>query len=112
MATFESAGRRKGSTPDVSQVGGTDWREEFLGGSPEAEAQIIEAFASQINEIQASIKSRARPPLPRRGFHAKTQAGVTNAEFRILPSVPAHLRVEPFIPSAVYVTCEGWPSAS
>jgi hypothetical protein len=112
MATFGSAGGSQGSPPEVSHVSGTDWREEFLGGSPEAEASVIEAFSSQINEIQAALRTRARPPLLRRGFHAKTQAGVTNAEFRILPSVPAHLRVGPFIPGAVYPAMVRFSNAS
>ncbi|MGH9461904.1 MAG: peroxidase family protein, partial [Vicinamibacteria bacterium] len=86
----------------ASQTAGTNWQEVYLGGSPEAEADIVQAFVSDIKRVQAQIKTTAKASEIRRAFHAKMHLGVTNAEFRILPDIPPELCVGFFRPGAKY----------
>lgn len=75
---------------------GVGWREQFIGGSREAEAAAFEDFARQINEIQARQDS-----MPRRALHAKAHMGINNAEFRVVEDLPPGFDVPPFLPGAI-----------
>lgn len=81
---------------------GQGWREVPLGGSQSREDELIRGFGSQMNHIQALVKARQHAPVVRRGQHAKIQAGITNAEFRVAADVPADLRSRLFEPGATY----------
>jgi hypothetical protein len=91
---------------------GTGWREIYLGGSPAAEARLIESFAEQIGRVQADVKEREHAPTIRRAFHAKIHAGITNAEFRVLPDLPPDLQVGYFQPGAAYPATVRFSNAS
>ncbi len=81
---------------------GTGWSEAYLGGTPEAEARLVRAFIRDIQLVQANNKKSAKAGEIRRALHAKIQLGVSNAEFRILPNIPADLQVGFFLPGARY----------
>jgi hypothetical protein len=72
---------------------GTGWTEAYLGGTPEAEARMVRAFVRDIQLVQVNNKKNAKAGEVRRALHAKIQLGVANAEFRILPNIPAELSV-------------------
>lgn len=78
------------------------WEESYLGGSPEAERQLFQQMASDINVVQDRWRARASQRHVRRAFHAKTLAAVSNAEFRVLPAIDDDLRVGFLQPGAVY----------
>ena len=76
------------------------WSERFLGGSPEAEADRLKAFAEQIVAIQdRNLRSNGGSEI-RRGFHAKQVAGLDGARFVVATDVPAELRCPLLEPGA------------
>ena len=99
-------------SPIVSEKVGTDWEEIYIGGSPEAEADTVKAFVRDIKQVQAQIKKTSKAEEIRRAFHAKMHLGVANAEFRILPDIPAELQVGFFRPGAKYKTTVRLSNAS
>lgn len=58
------------------------WRERYLGESPEKEAELLRAFAEQIQHVQERNRRRQGEPL-RRAFHAKPLAGIVNARLTL-----------------------------
>jgi hypothetical protein len=81
---------------------GTGWREAYLGGTPEAEALLVQGFLRDIKLVQANNRKNAKAGEIRRAFHAKMQLGLMNAEFRVLPDVPEELQVGFFVPGNRY----------
>jgi hypothetical protein len=79
-----------------------DWKESYLGGSPEAECKLIDKWSKWIHEIQQNLRRRNKVAIIKRAFHAKMLAGIANAEFRIVEGLPKHLQVGFYAPSAVY----------
>lgn len=71
-------------------------REEYLGGSLEAEAAYFDRFIEQINLVQRRIRERSYPSPVRRAFHAKQQLGVENASFRVVADIANDLQVSLF----------------
>ncbi|MBD1999279.1 catalase [Leptolyngbya sp. FACHB-541] len=71
---------------------GTGWQEKFLGGSPESEYRLLKQYADDIQLVQERQRKKAGGTTVRRALHAKIQAGITNAEFRIDPAIPQHLQ--------------------
>jgi len=98
--------------PTQPHPAATEWRETYLEGSEQAENELIDTWSSEIREIQYQIRARSHFPSLRRGFHAKQQAGVDNAEFSVLDDVPEQLRVGPFQPGARYPTTVRLSNAS
>lgn len=96
----------------TSKQYGTGWKEVFFGGSPVAEARLFATFTDQIQRVQTQIKENEHAPVIRRAFHAKIHAGITNAEFRILPNIPEELRIGLFQPAATYSATVRFSSAS
>jgi hypothetical protein len=90
------------SKPHENDAGGTGWTESYLGGSPEAEARMVQEFLRDIKQVQANNKRNSKAGEVRRAFHAKMQLGVRNAEFRILPTIPRELQVGFFLPGRRY----------
>ncbi len=78
------------------------WREQYEGGSAEAERLVFEKLARDIVLVQAKIKKRSKAGVIQRAFHAKVVLGVSNATLRVLGDVPEHLRVGYFKPGAEY----------
>jgi hypothetical protein len=76
-----------------------DWREQYLGGSPDEEARRIRAWADEIHEIQ---RRNADGGVARRAFHAKIHAGLTNAEFRVAADLDERFAGGIFRPGAVH----------
>lgn len=84
------------SNPEVpvqSRSLGTGWQERFLDGSAEAEARFIQKAMDEIRVVQANNKQASSAAEFKRAFHAKIQAGIENAQFRVLDSIPSELAV-------------------
>ena len=97
--------RRRRPTEPIADPGaatGTGWSERYLDGSQEAEEKLFARFAEEIKQVQSQIKVRAKAPHVRHAFHAKSHAGITNAELRVRPDLPEDLRIGLFQPGAVY----------
>jgi catalase len=80
---------------------GLGWQEKFLGGSSSAEGKLLEQFERDINRLQESVAARA-DGVVRRGFHAKTIAGIQSATFTVEPTIPQPLCVGFFQPGKAY----------
>ncbi len=80
---------------------GLGWHEEFLNGSAAAEAALYERFKREINQLQEFAATKGGVPI-RRGFHAKTIAGIPNATFVVNETVPPPLAVGFFQPNRSY----------
>ncbi len=76
-----------------------DWTERYLGGSREEEERRIRRFVAEIRDVQERNANRG---VVRRAFHAKTDAGLTNAEFRVAPELDDELATGIFVAGAVY----------
>jgi hypothetical protein len=76
-----------------------DWTETYLGGSREEEERRIARFVVEIRDVQ---RRNSKDGTDRRAFHAKTDAGLTNAEFRIASDLPQDLAGGIFVAGAVY----------
>src|SRR5215831_18404132 len=76
--------------------------EQFLGGTPEAEAAIIKDLVKEILFVQADLKARSKAPTIRRAFHTKAHAGLQNAQFRVDDNPPEEFRVGLFQPGKEY----------
>src|SRR5262249_20811259 len=92
---------------------GLGWSEEYLGGSPFAEAEMVRRWRGDIHEVQyrnlkrmqRKTENRAKPKAkenPLRGFHVNARAIVHNAVFRVASDVPSRLQVGFFTPGAEY----------
>ena len=76
---------------------------KFLGGSEEREKELIDEMAREVREVVESLSAEINGVRVRhRAQHAKTLAGIKNAEFRISSGIPADLRVAFLKPGAVY----------
>jgi Animal haem peroxidase/Catalase len=78
------------------------WREQYEGGSAEAEGLVFETLAGDIMRVQAKIKKRSKAGVIQRAFHAKVVLGVANATLRVLGDIPEHWRVGYYTPDAEY----------
>lgn len=88
-----------------------DWGERYLGGSPEKEAELLRAFAEQIQHVQERNRGRESEPI-RRAFHAKALAGIVNARFTVADDVRVELRTGLFDPGATYPALVRFSNAS
>ena len=81
------------------------WREEYIGGSPEAERREFERLAGMVTAIQRRNSRAAGASASSSGvdraFHAKQTAAVVDAELRFL-DVPPDLQVGFARPQATY----------
>jgi hypothetical protein len=85
-----------------STMAGYGWKEVYLGGTRTWENEIFRRYAAKIVQIQAKIRVNKGASRIRRAQHAKILAGVTNAEFRIVPDLPDDLRGDFFRAGANY----------
>ncbi len=86
----------------MTTLTGQGWEESFLGGNPRAEAIIFQKYAEDIQLVQAQNLKKAGGQAVRRALHAKIQAGITNAKFKIDPNIPSHLQQGIFQPGKTY----------
>lgn len=107
-------GGRGSSRPNSGSASepGLGWQERYVGGSEAAEARYIEQAARDIHEVQARNRKSAGASTYRRAFHAKLQAGFTDAVFTVAEDLPEHLRVGILQPGAQYKTAVRFSSAS
>jgi catalase len=77
------------------------WSERFMGGSQEKEAELLDVFAQQIQDVQERNRKGEDQPI-RRGFHAKLVAGIVNAQFIVAGDVRAELQGGLFVPGRTY----------
>jgi hypothetical protein len=81
---------------DLTQAG-TGWKESYMGGSPEAEAKIVQGLAKNVTQLQNEVADGK--PL-QRGFHNKGFG--LKAQFNVNPSIASDLAVGIFQPGASY----------
>lgn len=82
---------------------GTNWKETFLGGSKEAEDEMIrQQFAPEINRIQSDIRRIGEQSKINRAQHGTMIAGTKNARFEVLSDIPEDLQVGLFQPGKKY----------
>ncbi|QNB06131.1 catalase [Herbaspirillum frisingense] len=87
------------------------WKEEYAGGSEQAERMLIDGYARQILNIQRHI-AQASNKSPDRTLHAKVIAGVMNARFSVSPHLPAELAAGYFQPAASFTATIRFSNAS
>ncbi|MDY7087939.1 MAG: peroxidase family protein [Actinomycetota bacterium] len=85
------------------------WREVYLGGSPEAERRLFERMAVQIMRAQLKNRKHGQPIVA--GFQAKGTYAVDDAELRFRDDLPADLRVGFAQPGAVWRTAVRFSNA-
>lgn len=73
------------------------WRETFIGGTPETEEAYFAGLAREMADLQ---RTNAGTGAPLRTLHAKTVAGVTDAELAFAADLPADLHAGPFVAGA------------
>jgi hypothetical protein len=95
-ATTEPSG---GAEPPPANAG-TGWSEIYMGGSPEAERDLIDRIMPRVERIQDIVAAKQRAGV-RRAFHNKG-VGV-RIRFDVDPSLPEALRVGFLQPGASYV---------
>ncbi|MBV9489538.1 MAG: catalase [Verrucomicrobia bacterium] len=91
---------------------GLGWKEAYLDGCQFAEAELIRRFMVDIHRMQVRCQRKSKSLLIRRPFHAKIHAGISNAEFRILATIPPNLRIGLFQPGKVYRAIVRFSNAS
>jgi len=88
----------------VTDKAGTDWAEVFLGGSKEAEDEMIRRqFAPEINQIQSDIQRVGDQSKINRAQHGDMIAGTSTAQFEVLRDIPEDLQVGLFQPGKKYM---------
>ena len=78
------------------------WREEYLGGSAEAERITFQELARDIMSVQLKNQKKSKAADVQRAFHAKSVLGVTNAKLRLRDDLPPQFRVDTFQPGAEF----------
>ena len=78
------------------------WKEEYKGGSAEAERLEFEQLARDIMGVQLDNRAASNAAAVQRGFHAKIDCGVAHATLSILSDVPARFQVGYVRPGAEY----------
>jgi hypothetical protein len=91
---------------------GIGWKEVYLRGCQFAEAELLRQFIAEIQNVQAMNRAKAKCLLMKRAFHAKIHAGIGNAEFRILSTIPKHLRIGFIQPEKTYRAIVRFSNAS
>ena len=110
--TGESSQSRKLTlSSDANRTGlatANPWKEEYSGGSAEAERYEFEQLARDIMQIQTTVRKQISdhgvPPPIQRAFHAKATVAVDEAMLRFNADLPAALQVGFAIPDEAYVT--------
>jgi Animal haem peroxidase/Catalase len=92
------------------------WKEQYFGGSPEAEYDEFQRLAGRIMRVQSTVRKRVSKrgvPHPiQRAFHAKATLAVDDAELRVDDDLPADLQVGFAQPGAAYRTIVRFSNAA
>lgn len=97
----------------VAERAGTGWQEVYLGGSKEAEDEMIRRqFAPAINRIQRDIRRTGGQGNFTRAQHGTLIAATKNARFEVSPDVPGDLQVGIFRPGRQYAAHVRFSNAS
>jgi catalase len=89
-----------------------DWGEEFIGGSAAEERIVLQRLADEIGFVQRQNRRRQGDGVTRRAFHAKTIAGIANAEFLVSPAISRDLARGVLQPGVVHDAVVRFSSAS
>ena len=92
------AGAAAGSRTS-SRFDGTGWTETYMGGSLEAERELLKGLMPRVTRIQDLVAARQRAPI-RRAFHNK--GTVVRIHFDVAASLPEGLRIGLLEPGASY----------
>jgi hypothetical protein len=99
---FEQATAVQTGASVTAPAVGRGWQERYLGGSPDAERELITGFVGDIHTLQQATKRAQGLARFHRGFHAKMLCGILDAEFRIAQELPDDLQVGYFRPGNVH----------
>jgi catalase len=89
-------------TTDLENLTGEGWKETFLGGNSETEAEILKKYAQDIHLVQERNRKKSGGSRAQRALHAKIHAGITNAELHIDTNIPQFLQHGIFQPGKTY----------
>jgi hypothetical protein len=78
------------------------WREEYEGGSAEAERLAFEELARDIMRAQTRNRKKSKASAVQRAFQAKIVLGVANASLRVRDDIPQQFRFGHFQPRAEF----------
>ncbi|MFJ8159124.1 hypothetical protein [Streptomyces sp. NPDC094468] len=90
----------------------SDWREVYVGGSPEAEEAHFRDLAAKIARIQQENRIHADSTTSLRTFYAKIVVGVINAELSFRDDLPSDLHAGHFVAGAKFSTIVRLSNAS
>jgi hypothetical protein len=97
----------------VEERAGTGWREEYLGGSEQAEEEMIRLrFVPAVNRIQRDVRTIAGQGKFTRAQHGDPIAATRSARFEVLPDIPGDLQVGIFQPGKQYAAHVRFSNAS
>jgi hypothetical protein len=97
------------------QRGFAPWKEQYSGGSAEAEYKDFEKLAHRIMQVQSTVRKRVSKRVPhpiQRAFYAKVTLAVDDAELRFDDDLPADLQVGFVQPGAAYRTVVRFSNAA
>jgi hypothetical protein len=98
---------------EITQRAGTGWREVYLGGSKEAEDEMIRRrLAPAVNSVQRDIRRLQGQSRFKRAQHGKLIAATKNARFEVLPGIPEDLQAGLFRPGKQYTAHVRFSNAS
>ena len=83
-------------------MSGNNWREEYWGGSAEAERRHFEKLARDIMAVQERVKRKSGALDIARAFHAKAIVATDQAQLRFNQDLPPEFRVGFAAPGAAY----------
>ena len=109
-----TTGTRK-VTPHLAErvpVATITWKEEYEGGSAEAERVVFAQLAQDIMRVQLKTKQRAKASAVARTFHAKAVLSLRRATLRFHDALPAAYRVGFARPGAAYDTIVRFSNAA
>ncbi|GAB7036294.1 MULTISPECIES: catalase family protein [Catenuloplanes] len=89
-----------------------EWREDYVGGSAEAEERAFREYARRMTEVQNAHARTAGARAAHRTLHAKTVVGVTGAELVFAEDLPGELNVGAFVARARLATTVRLSNAS
>ena len=90
-------------------------KEQYSGGSAEAEYREFQQLAQDIMRVQSKVRKRVSPGVPcpiQRAFHAKATLAVDDAELRVNDDLSADLRVGFAQPGKAYRTIVRFSNAA
>jgi hypothetical protein len=100
IVTVDAAGRQ--GHESASHVPEPKWREDYQGGSAQAEYAIFQGLADEVMKLQLIAMRRRGASSTMRAFHAKPVFATERASLRIADDLPEDLRVGWISPGRTY----------